>query len=358
MGDSGQQIVLFGSYAAADAPGVYAFGFDGETGALTRLGAHTGIVSPSFIVAHPNNRWVYAVSEMGVGSHGKPGAVCALEYDREARTFRARNQQASGGDWPCHLALDATGKWLFVANYGTGSMSVLPLLTDGSLGEMSDHVQHSGKGPNQQRQEGPHAHSTTLTPDNKYAIVADLGLDQLVVYAFDATNGKLQEHARVGTRPGAGPRHLAFHPNGRVVYVANELANTVAVYEYDARGGALTERQTLDTIPPDAPEDTVGDIHVSENGDRVYVSNRGHDSIAVFTADGAGALTRAAVVSSGGKTPRNFALAPGGKFIIVANQESGTVNVMPLRNGNDEIGGVMQSASVPGASCIQFLKHD
>ena len=352
---SNQHLFFVGSYAPADNSGVYAFSFDSEAGALQQLASYAGIASPSFLAVHPNKKWVYAVSELGVASHGMPGAVCALAYDADAKNFHALNQQPSGGDWPCHLVLDATGKWIFVANYGSGNMSVLPIRADGSLGTMSDHVQHEGKGPNQNRQERAHAHSTTLTPDNRFAIVADLGIDQLVIYAFDAVNGKLREHARVSTQPGAGPRHLAFHPNGKILYCANELANTVAMYEYDAANGTLRETQTLYALPPDAPENTVADIHVSANGERVYVSNRGHDSIAVFSANANGELSRVAIIPCGGKTPRNFALAPNGKFILVANQDSGSVSVFPLRNGADEIGSPVTRMDVPRASCIQFV---
>lgn len=352
-----QQLVFFGSYAPAETPGVYAFAFDDETGGLTQLGSHTGIASPSFLAVHPNGHWVYAVSELGIASHGKPGEVWALDYDADVKSFRPINRQPSDGDWPCHLALDATAKWIFTTNYGSGSMSVFPILEDGSLGAMSDHVQHEGRGANPQRQERAHAHSTTLTPDNHFAIVADLGTDQLVRYVFDAANGTLQELGHVPTRPGAGPRHMVFHPNGRVLYVANELANTVAVYDYDLMSGSLSERETLDTLPPNAPEDTVADIHVSSQGDRVYVSNRGDDSIAVFAAEANGGLQRVAVVPSGGKTPRNFALAPNGKFILVANQDTGNVLVMPLRDGTAEIGATVSSVAIPGACCIKFVNH-
>ncbi len=352
---SNQHLLFIGSYASADNSGVYAFSFDGDTGALQQLASYTGIASPSFLAVHPNKKWVYAVSELGVASHGMPGAVWAFAYDADAKNFQVLNQQPSDGDWPCHLAMDATGKWIFVTNYGSGNMSVLPIRADGWLGAMSDHVQHSGTGPNKARQEAPHAHSTTLTPDNRFAIVADLGIDQLVMYEFNAVNGKLREHARVATQPGAGPRHLAFHPNGNILYGANELANTVAVYEYDAANGTLRETQTLSTLPPNAPEDTVADIHVSTNGERVYVSNRGHDSIAVFSANLDGQLERVAVIPCGGKTPRNFALAPNSKFILVANQDSGNVSVFPLRYGAEEIGRLVTRADVPRASCVQFV---
>lgn len=350
-----KQMFIMGSYAAADAPGVYAFSFDAENGELKQIGAHTGIANPSFVVVHSNQKWVYAVSELGDAA----GGVCALLCDKETGAFQSLNQQRSGGDYPCHLALDGTGKWLFVANYGTGNMRVFPIQSDGSLGAMTAEVQHHGAGPNKARQEGPHAHSTTLTPDNRFAIVADLGLDQLVMYALDATNGTLQEHARVATHPGAGPRHLAFHPNGRVLYVANEIDNTVAVYDYDAARGALTERQALDTLPQGVGgENKVADIHVSSAADRVYVSNRGHDSIAVFAADATGALKRVAIVPSGGKTPRNFALAPNGKFALVANQDTGDVIVLPLQKGAAEIGAPIARVAIPGVCCIQLLNHE
>lgn len=347
-----QPLVLISGYAAPDTPGIYAFTFNEATGGLEPFTSFRGITNPSYVVTHPNGKWLYAVSET---AGGEGGGVWSLAFDHAARTIQPINQQLSGGDYPCHLTSDATGKWLFVANYGTGSASVFPIRADGSLGEATDRVQHQGKGPNEQRQEGPHAHSTTLTPDNRFAIVADLGIDQLVVYAFDSLNGKLSLHAQVPARAGAGPRHLAFHPTGRILYVVNELANTVAVYDHDAVDSKLTERQTLDTLPPGAPENTAADIHISSAADRVYVSNRGHNSIAVFAVLSDGQLERVGIESCGGDFPRNFALAPGGQYMLVANQNSGDVSVLPLGNGTKEIGAPVTHVSVPGASCVQFL---
>lgn len=350
------QTLFIGTYAHAEQPGIYAYTFDTETGALGELTSRAGITRPSFLIVHPNREWVYAVSELGMSSHDIPGAVYALKYDRAANKIEIINQQASGGDWPCHLALDATNKWLFCANYGSGNMNLFPLRADGSLGAASDHVQHAGHGPNEQRQEGPHAHSTTLTPDNRFAIVADLGIDQLVMYALDPAGGKLQLHRRTTTPPGAGPRHLTFHPNGRVLYVANELANTVGVYAYDNANGTLAETQMLATLPADSPPSTVADIHLSEKADRLYVSNRGHDSIAAYAVNADGSLdAMLGTYPCGGKTPRNFALAPGGKFILVANQDSDNVSVLPLRDGTNEIGAPVVQIPIPTASCIQFL---
>lgn len=348
MTASNQQLVFIGSYTTANQPGIYTFNFDDATGALVPLGAYTGIANPSFVVVHPNGLWLYAVGE------NAPGTVHALKFERETGTLAPLNEQPSGGDAPCHLLIDGTGKWLFVANYSSGSASVFPIQTDGSLGAVTDHVQHQGRGPNAERQEGPHAHSTTLTPDNRYAIIADLGIDQLVVYEFDAAAGKLVPHHNVNTAPGAGPRHATFHPNGCVLYIANELGNTVTVYEYDAVSGELRELQTLSTLPPGASENTVADIHISPSAERVYVSNRGHNSIAVFAADTDGRLEQLAIPPCSGDTPRNFALAPGGKFVVVANQNSGEVVVLPRLIGSGELGAPITRVAVPKAVCVVF----
>lgn len=349
--------LFIGTYANPNQPGIYAYSFDTETGALAELTSHTGITRPSFLIVHPNNEWVYSVCELGQTSHDTPGSLYALNYDAAANKIEIINQQPSGGDWPCHLELDATNRWLLTTNYGSGNLSIYPINADGSIGEMSDHVQHTGHGPNTVRQEVAHTHSTIVSPDNRFVIVADLGIDEVGVYALDPANGTLRFHARTTTPPGAGPRHMTFHPNGRVLYVANELDNTVGVYTYDADAGRLSETQMLDTLPEGAPPNTVADIHLSEAADRLYVSNRGHDSIAVFDVNADGSLaSRLGTYPSSGKTPRNFALAPGGKFILVATMDSDTVSVMPLRDGTNEIGSPILQITVPGASCIQFLQ--
>ena len=242
-------LVFASGYAAVNQPAIHAFKFDETSGTLTLHGSYAGILNPSFNIVHPNGRWLYTVSETSQATDGTPGGVCALSFEREPFAMRLLNRQPSGGDWPCHLQLDRTGHWLFVANYGSGSASVFPLQADGSLGEMSAHVQHSGSGPNKQHQEGPHAHSVTLSPDNQFALVADLGLDQIVTYKFDPIAGKMTRQGETRTRPGAGPRHLTFHPNGEWLYADNELDSTVTLYDYNAASGLLSEKQSLSTIP-------------------------------------------------------------------------------------------------------------
>ena len=341
-------------YTTPEQPGIHAFTFDESTGAITAIGSYTGVNSPSFLVLHPNKKWLYAVSETGQGSHGVLGCVWSFQFEREPFSIQPINQVTTRGDWPCHLRIDATGKWIIATNYGTGNSAVYPILEDGSLGEMTDFVQHQGSGPNEERQEGPHAHSSIFTPDNRSTIIADLGIDQLVMYSFDSTTGKLQTHSTVHSQPGAGPRHLVFHPNGKWFYAANELASTVSLYEYDAANGALNEKQNISTVPFDWQENIVADIHVTDSGGRLYVSNRGHNSIAVYDINEDGILMLVSIPSCGGKWPRNFALAPNGKFILVANQYSNEVCVLPILERKDALGAPVARESVTGASCIQF----
>ena len=351
------QLLFTGSYAAADQPGIRAFSFDEANGELHPLGAYSGLNNPSFVLAHPNGRWLYAVSEASEQPDGTSGGgVWALQIETDSSgliSFAPLNCQPSGGNGPCHLSLDTNGRWLLVANYGSGSVSVLPIRNDGSLGPRSGQAQHQGSGPNPTRQEGPHAHSTIVAPDNRFAIVADLGIDRLAIYRFDATVGTLTHHGWGLARPGAGPRHMAFHPGGRLLYVANELDCTVSVYSYDPATGLLEEQQAFDTLPPSAPESTVADIHLTAAGDRLLVSSRGHNSLAVFTLDAEGMLHTAAIAPCGGDWPRNFALAPSGSFVLVANQYSGTLSLLPL-GGATPVGEAVGHTAVAGISCVQF----
>lgn len=348
-----QPLVIVGGYAGVDQPGIHLFRFDAATGALNASGAFAGIVNPSFVVPHPQQPWLYAVSETSAEENGTPGSVWALRFKREPLQLEPINHQPSAGDSPCHLQLDASGKWLLVSNYSSGTVAVLPILADGALGEMTDRIQHTGSSVNQERQAGPHAHSATFTPDQRFVIVADLGLDQLLVYAFDAAEGKLQAHGHAAAQPGAGPRHIAFHPNGHFVYVANELNNTASLYNYDTANGTLRERQAIDTIPA-GQENSVADIHLSPSGQHVYVSNRGHESITVFDVADDGQLSQAATISCGGSWPRHFMLAPGRRFVLVANQYSGNVAVLPLNAESEAIGEATAHAVVSQASCVQW----
>jgi 6-phosphogluconolactonase len=356
MSSSTRHSLFVGGYAAVEHPGIHAFEFDAVSGALTPHGSFTGVANPSFLLIHPNGRWLYAVSETGLEDSGRHGAVWAFQIDRQSLALQPINHQSTRGDWPCHLEIDASGRWVFASNYGTGDIAIFPILGDGRIGEMKEFVQHFGHGPNPARQQGPHAHSATVTPDNRLVIFADLGIDQLVIYAFDAKTGKLTPHGATQTGPGAGPRHLAFDQGGQRLYVANELDSTVTVYEYDAVNGSLGALQTLGTLPPEPPENIVADIHVSSSGQRVYVSNRGHDSVAVYGVEEDGLLTRLAIPSCGGKWPRNFTLAPGGNFLLAANERSNEISVLPILAGAAELGAPVAHASVERPTCLQWLR--
>ncbi len=351
-----ERLILIGGYGSADAPGVRLARFDTATGALAVVDELAGIANPSFLVAHQSRPWFFVVSETGIVGQDVPGAVWSGRIDRSDTggwRLSALNHQPSGGDWPCHLTLDASGRWLFVANYGSGNMSVLPVLGDGALGPRSAHVQHQGSGVNAERQEGPHAHSTTLTPDGEYAVVADLGIDALVVYAFDAASGHLSAREPGQGRPGAGPRHLAFHPSGRIVYVANELDSTVSVFTY--ADGRFAEVQVEPTIPPGIAGSYVADIHLSPDGARLYVSNRGHNSLAIYAVGADARLTLLGYASCGGDWPRNFAVAPDGRFLLVANQYSGDVCVVPVLDAAPWLGAPVARLDAPQAACVTFL---
>jgi 6-phosphogluconolactonase len=269
------------------------------------------------------------------------------------------NQVPSGGADPCYVSFDQTGKYLMVANYTGGNVSVFPIAPDGRIGLASAFVQHSGSGPNKERQEGPHAHYIATSADNRFAFAVDLGLDEVVVYRFDPAKGSLTPNDPPFAKlaPGAGPRHLAFHPNGKFAYVLNEVNSTVTAFAYDAKNGAFSSLQTLSTIPKDftAHNDTA-EIVVHPSGKFLYASNRGHDSIAEFNIDPVkGTLTLAGDFSTRGKTPRNFALDPTGKVLLAANQESNNIVVFRIDQFTGALAATGQVAQVPAPVDIVFV---
>lgn len=356
MINDNKHLLLVGSYAPKDKPGIYAFTFDSATGEMVSQGAFTGITNPSFLTVHPNNKWLYAVSETGQDSDGIEGSVWSFSIQHEPMKLQPINQHSTNGDWPCHVQIDVSGRWLIASNYGTGNAALFPILSNGALGEMKAFVQHEGYGPNISRQEGPHAHSATFTPDNRYVIVADLGIDQLVIYKFDADNGALLRHGETQTLPGAGPRHLAFHPNGQHVLVANELDSSVSVYAYDARPGTLHAEQTISTLPSDAPENTAADIHFLPSGQHVYVSNRGHDSLAIFAVDeDPERLTAVTYQATYGKTPRNFAIDPSGAFLLTANQDTNNIVTFRINQTTGHLNYVGQKSDIPKPVCLKMV---
>lgn len=316
-----------GTYTSGESKGIYAYRFDSSRGAMKEIGLAVEASNPSFLAVAPNQRFVYAVNE------NSQGAVSAFAIEPETGRLRFLNSVSSKGAGPCHIAFDKTGKWIFAANYSSGSVAVFPVHADGSVGEASAFAQHSGSSINPQRQEGPHAHTVAISPDNRFALVADLGLDHVMVYRFDAAKGTLApaDPAFAQVAPGSGPRHLAFGSSGKFVYALNEMGGTIAAFGYDAARGALRQIQTISTLPADFKgQNSSAEIAVHPNGRFLYASNRGHDSIAIFSIAAAGGkLMPVDRVSTGGKTPRSFAIDPTGRFLFAANQDSDAV--MPFR---------------------------
>lgn len=329
-------LAYFGTYTGKKSKGIYVSRFDASTGKLGPIDLAGEVDNPSFLAIHPNHRFLYAAIEVGEFAGQKSGAVAAYSIDAGTGRLQLLNQVASHGADPCHLSVDQTGKFIFVANYNGRNIAVLPICIDGKLEEASAVIQHHGSSINKERQQEPHPHCINVSPDNRFVLVADLGLDQVLVYRFDPSKGSLDpSEAPFGKAPpGAGPRHFAFHPNGRLVYVINELNCTVSTFEYDANLGALCLKQTVSTVADRyqvTQDDLTAEIRVHPSGKFVYGSNRGPDSIAVFTVDPVeGTLAPVQRVLTQGCTPRGFEVDPTGSYLVAANQNSDGVVVFQI----------------------------
>ncbi len=326
---------------------------------LVPLGLAFETPSPSFIELDPKRRLLFAVNETNE-FQGKPtGGVSAFSINPTTGKLTLINQRSSMGAGPCHLALDKTGKNLLVANYDSGNVAVFPVAADGTLGEPSDFVQHKGKSVNKDRQEGPHAHCVTMAPDNRFAFVCDLGLDKVLTYRFDAEHGKLTpaDPAFTALKPGAGPRHMVFRPDGKFAYVINELDSTITAFSYNPQTGALTEVQSVSTLPHyyDGPN-TTAEIDVHPTDKWLYASNRGHNSVILFSIDQEnGNLTYVEEQGTGGKTPRHFGIQPSAKHLAIANQDSDTILVCRIDAGNGRLKPSGVFAEAPSPVCVKFL---
>jgi 6-phosphogluconolactonase len=353
-------IAYLGTYTTkTDSKGIYAYRFDAATGQLTAGAVVAESTDPSFVAVHPSGKFLYAVNEFGNLEGKTSGAVSAYSVDTGTGKLMLLNQVASGGADPCYISFDKTGKYVLVANYTGGSIAVFPILADGKLGKRSGFVQHTGTGPNKERQDGPHAHWIETSPDNRYVLAVDLGLDEILVYKFNAEKGTLapNDPAYAKVSAGAGPRHLAFAPNGKFAYVTSELNSTVTALSYDATNGTLTPLQSVSTLPAGftGANDTA-EIAVHPSGKFLYDSNRGHDSIAIFGIDPKkGALRSLGTVSTQGKTPRNFVIDPAGNYLLAENQESNTIVVFKIDRATGRLTPTGQSIPAPATVCIAFM---
>jgi 6-phosphogluconolactonase len=356
----GQQkyLVYVGTYTDHGSKGIYVYRFDSSTGKMTSLGLAAEATEPSFLAVDSSGPFLYAVNETETYSGQPTGAASAFAIQPDSGKLSLLNQVSSRGTDPAHITLDRTGKYALVANYTSGSVAVFALLKDGRLGEVASFVQHKGSSVNPERQKGPHAHAIALSPDNRFAVVADLGLDQLLVYSFDAAKGTLGAKPQVvKASPGAGPRHLVFSFDSRFLYMLNEMQSSVVAYSYDAASGAMHELQTISSLPKGfSGENTAAEIEIDPSGKFLFASNRGDDSIAVFAIDPrTGMLTHVETDSTGGKTPRNFAIDPTGSWLLAANQDSDSIVVFRIDQKTGHLNPTGDVFQLPSPVCLKFV---
>ena len=345
-----------GTYTSGKSEGIYGYHMTPDVGGLSRFTSSKS-VNPSFLAIDKGRRHLYAVNEVGEYA-GKPGGgVSAFTIDSKG-SLRLLNEQATLGADPCYVTVDRKRKNLLVANYTGGSVTVLPIRSDGTLNVASDVRQHEGSGPKEQ-QKGPHAHCVILDRSERYAFVADLGIDKVMIYRFDSSKGKLLPHKQpfAELQAGAGPRHLTFHPSGKCLYAINELDSTIAAFAYDERNATLTHIDTASTLPADfSGVSYCADVHIHSSGKFLYGSNRGHNSIAVFSIDRrSGKLKLIEHVSTQGDWPRNFVIDPYGRTLLVANQRSDTIVSFAIDRETGRLRPLNQIEQVPSPVCLKFV---
>jgi 6-phosphogluconolactonase len=349
-----ERVVYIGTYTGEASKGIYAFRFDDSSGALTPIGLVAETPSPSFLTASTNGRYVFAVNELQTFDGAPGGSVTSFSVDKGTAKLAQISVQPSKGAGPCHLVLDRTERYLAVANYGGGNYSLLPVGQDGTLQPATATVagQRAESGKSK-----PLGHAVGFDADNRFLITADKGLDQMLIYRFDPAKGALTPHQppAAGLPPGSGPRHFAFDPKGRWVFTINEQGATVTTFAWDQNAGTLKPLGSVPTRPPEVTTGSTAEIAVHPSGRFVYGSNRGHDSIAVFSVGSDGALTHVEYESTRGQTPRNFALDPSGRWLIAANQRSHTLAVFSIDQKTGALSPVGPLASVGSPVSIIFM---
>ena len=354
-----EQVIFVGTYTEPEqstSEGLYVYGMEPDSGELTLKKAVKNLRNPSYLAIHPQTGYVYAVDEQGT-FEGKPGGgVIALAVDPGTGDIHVLNTQSSGGEDPCYISIERTGRYALVANYTSGSVAMIPIQPDGKLGPASHVIQHSGSSIHPERQDKPYAHCILPDPTSQFAVACDLGTDKIIVYRMDFSAGRLLEHSEVKVAPGSGPRHLIFHPNGRHAYVVCELNSTVLAYTWDSETGNLEETQSVRTLPSGYEgRNFPADIHIHRNGQFLYVSNRGHDSFACFevSAD-SGLLTLKHHTLTGGREPRGFAIDPTGRHLISANQNSNNIVTFLIDPGIGQLSKIGEEVQVSMPVCVIF----
>ena len=347
-----KQTIYVGTYSVRGSQGIYVYEFDRKAGTMKPVQSASYGKSPSFLALHPSGNYLYSVDE----GADKLGGVSAYAVDKPTGKLTYLNSQPSLGGGPCYVSVDQSGKMAFVANYGGGNMAALPIEMDGKLGVPTDSLRGSGSGPDASRQEKPHYHSATVSPDNRFVYVADLGTDKLNILAIDPKTSTVTPAATpyVTVKPGSGPRHMAFHPNGKYAYLVEEMISSVAIFARDAKTGALTLiEDNVKTLPADfTGKNTSADIHIDPSGRFLYQSNRGANMLAIFAIGKDGRLTKVGDQPTEGKTPRNFLIDPKGDFVFVAHQDSDNVTIFRRDKKTGKLTYTGQSVSVPAPVCV------
>ena len=350
-----RELIYVGTYSQRGSEGIYVFEFDRKSGKLTKIQAVPNDKSPSFLAIHPSGKFAYSVNE---GAKNEDG-VNAYTLDRSNGHLTLLNQQSSHGRGPCHISVDKTGKIAFISNYGEGAFTVLPIQADGSLAKATTTLLYTGNGPNKQRQEKPHIHSATISPDNRFVYVSDLGTDKIYTYEIDhaAAAIKPAQTPFISVKPGSGPRHFTFHPTGKFAYGVEELVSAVSVFSVDKKTGALTLiEDNVKTLPADfTGQNTSADIHIDPKGRFLYQSNRGHNSLAILAIQKDGKLKLVGNQLTGGKTPRNFLIDPQGEYLVAANQDTDNVVVFRIDPKTGLLSQVGEPVSVPAPVCLKLV---
>lgn len=349
-------LVFITSFASGEEGGIHAYEFDPKVGKLKPLHRTAVPENPFFLALSPDKKFLYSTHAKQFG--GKENEhVAAYEIVGRTGELKLLNRQSCEGRGACHLNVDQTGKTLLVSNYTSGSVASLPVKVDGSLGEPASFFQHEASSVNPKKR-NPLAHCIVVSPENRYAYVADKGLDQVFCYKLDPAQGKVTTNTRpfTKTKAGAGPRHLRFHPNGKQVFVINELSNSISAYDYDAGTGALTEKQTISTLPKDFTGITkCADVKITPDGRYLYGTNRGHDSIACYRIEDDGMLSLVAIEPSLGKEPQNLAITADGAWLLCANRQGSSVVVFQIDGKTGRLKSTGEPISQPRPSCIMIL---
>jgi 6-phosphogluconolactonase len=345
-------------FVQGKAAGIAVYQLDYATGALTHAHTVTGVVNPSYLAVNLQRQCLYCVEEYAADVR-EIGSVSAFRVDTATGALTHLNRQPSYGSEPPHITVDRSGRWVLVANYRSGSIAAFPIGPDGMLGKATDVVQHAGNSVHPERQRGPHAHWIGVDPANRFVFVTDLGMDAILTYGFDQEEGKLDVEGRseAKTPPGSGPRHVAIRPDGRFVYLVNELDSTIVSYHYSAAAGQLRQIQILPTLPDGyAGASAIGAVRVTPDGRFVYASNRGHDSIAIFASDPAtGLLEYRGSEPTQGRTPRDVNIDPTGAFLFAANQDSDTIVQFHIDQGTGKLSATGKVTAVDTPVCIEFF---